>query len=109
MGRKRINRTEEEIKKLRQQYYQYHREEILKKAKENRLKSTSENPTIKTESAFQSLINEWNEQLSHKLQENVSEWLKIAFREQIEINKAMLTKQYEKKDNGLLLSTQGIN
>lgn len=109
MGRKRINRTEEEIKKLRQQYYQYHREEILKKAKENRLKATSENPTIKTESAFQSLINEWNEQLSHKLQENVSEWLKIAFREQIEINKAMLTKQYEKKDNGLLLPTQRTN
>lgn len=109
MGRKRINRTEEEIKKLRQQYYQYHREEILRKAKENRLKATSENPTIKTESAFQSLLNDWNEQLSHKLQENVSEWLKIAIEEQIILNKAMLTNQYEKKDNGLLLPTQGIN
>lgn len=109
MGRKRINRTEEEIKKLRQQYYQYHREEILRKAKENRLKATSENPTIKTESAFQSLLNEWNEQLSNKLQENVSEWLKIALEEQIILNKAMLTNQHEKKDNGLLLPTQGIN
>lgn len=97
MGRKRINRTEEEIKKLRQQYYQYHREEILRKAKENRQRATSDNPTIKTESAFQSLINEWNELLSHKLQENVSEWLKIAFRDQIEINKAMLPNQDERK------------
>lgn len=109
MGRKRINRTEEEIKKLRQQYYQYHREEILRKAKENRLKATSDNPTIKTESAFQSLLNDWNEQLSHKLQENLSEWLKIALEEQIILNKAMLTNQYEKKDNGLLLPAQGIN
>lgn len=109
MGRKRINRTEEEIKKLRQQYYQYQREEILRKAKENRLKATSENPTIKTESAFQSLLNEWNEQLSNKLQENVSEWLKIALEEQIILNKAMLTNQYETKKDGLLLPTQGIN
>ena len=109
MGRKRINRTEEEIKKLRQQYYQYHREEILRKAKENRLKATSDNPTIKTESAFQSLLNDWNEQLSHKLQENVSEWLKIALEKQIILNKAMLTNQYEKKDNGLQLPAQGIN
>lgn len=109
MGRKRINRTEEEIKKLRQQYYQYHREEILRKAKENRLKATSDNPIIKTESAFESLILHWNEQLSHKLQENVSEWLKIALEEQIILNKAMLTNQYEKKDNGLLLPAQGIN
>ncbi len=103
MGRKRINRTEEEIKKLRQQYYQYHREEILRKAKENRQRATSDNPTIRTESAFQNLLNEWNEQLSNKLQENVSEWLKIAIEEQITLNKAMLTNQYEKKDNGLLL------
>lgn len=108
MGRKRINRTEEEIKKLRQQYYQYHREEILRKAREKR--ETYNTPkTIKTESAFQSLLNEWNEQLSHKLQENVSQWLKIALEEQITLNKAMLTNQDEEKDNGLLLPTQGIN
>ena len=97
MGRPRLNRTEEETKRLRQQYYQYHREEILRKAKENRQRATSENPTIKTETAFQSLINEWNEQLTKKLEENVLEWLKIAFRDQIEINKAMLTNQYERK------------
>lgn len=109
MGRKRINRSEEETKRLRQQYYQYHREEILKKAKENRLKATSENPTIKTETAFERLLNHWTEELSHKLQENLPQWLKIALEEQIILNKAMLTNQYEKKDNGLLLSTQRTN
>jgi len=93
MGRQRLNRTEEETKRLRHEYYLQHKAEILEKAKENRLKATSENPRIKTESAFQSLINEWNEELSRKLQENLSEWLKIAFRDQIEINKAMLTNQ----------------
>lgn len=39
------------------------------------------------------LLNEWNEQLTKKLEENVSEWLEIALRDQIEINKAMLTNQ----------------
>jgi len=93
MGRQRLNRTEEETKRLRHEYYLQHKAEILEKAKENRLKATSENPRIKTESAFQSLINEWNEQLSRKLQENLSEWLKIALEEQIILNKAMLTNQ----------------
>ena len=93
MGRQRLNRTEEETKRLRHEYYLQHKAEIIEKAKENRLKATSENPRIKTESAFQSLINEWNEQLSRKLQENLSEWLKIALEEQIILNKAMLTNQ----------------
>lgn len=103
MARKKIERTEEEIKKLRQQYYQYHREEILKKAKERRAKPSNDNIPIRTDSALQELLNEWNEQLLSKLEENLPQWLEIGFRDQIEINKAMLTKQYEKKDNGLLL------
>jgi len=103
MGRPRINRTEEEVKKLRQQYYQYHREEILRKAKERREKPSNSKEKIKTETAFENLLNEWNEQLSSKLQENVSEWLKIAIQDQITINKAMLINQDEKENNGLLL------
>ena len=97
MGRPRLNRTEEETKRLRQQYYQYHREEILRKAKERREKPSNSKEKIKTETAYQSLLNEWNEQLTKKLEENVLEWLKIAFRDQIEINKAMLTNQDERK------------
>lgn len=108
MGRKKF-RTEEEYKILRREYYLQHREEILRKAKEKKLHPTAPKKKVKTESAFQSLINEWNEQLSNKLQENLPQWLEIGFRDQIEINKAMLTNQYEKKDNGLLLSTQGTN
>lgn len=92
MGRKKF-RTEEEYKELRQQYYQYHREEILRKAKERREKPSNSKEKIKTETALESLLNEWNEQLTKKLEENVLEWLKIAFRDQIEINKAMLTNQ----------------
>lgn len=98
MARKKIERTEEEIKKLRQQYYQYHRTEILQKAKERRAKPSNDNIPIRTDSALQELLNEWNEQLSSKLEENVSEWLKIGFRDQIEINKAMLPIKNERKN-----------
>ena len=97
MGRPRINRTEEEVKKLRQQYYQYHREEILRKAKQRRERPSNSKEKIKTESTLESLINEWNGQLTKKLEENLPQWLKIAFRDQIEINKAMLTNQDERK------------
>lgn len=96
MGRKRF-RTEEEYKILRREYYLQHREEILQKAKERKLHPTAPKKKLKTESAFESLINEWNEELTKKLEENVLEWLKIAFRDQIEINKAMLINQYERK------------
>lgn len=93
MGRPRLNRTEEETKRLRQQYYQFHREEILRKAKERREHPNKPNTKVRTETAYQSLLNEWNEELSRKVEETASEWLKIAFRDQIEINKAMLTNQ----------------
>ena len=96
MGRKRF-RTEEEYKELRREYYLQHREEILRKAKERKLHPTAPKKKLKTESAYESLINEWNEELTKKLEENVLEWLKIAFRDQIEINKAMLINQYERK------------
>ena len=95
MGRKKF-RTEEEYKELRREYYLQHREEILRKAKERKLRPTAPNAPkkkVKTETALESLLNEWNEQLTKKLEENVLEWLKIAFRDQIEINKAMLTNQ----------------
>lgn len=45
--------------------------------------------------SLERLLNEWNEQLTKKLEENVSEWLEIALRDQIQINKAMLTNQDE--------------
>lgn len=93
MGRPRLNRTEEETKRLRQQYYQFHREEILRKAKERREHPNKPKEKVRTETALQNLLISWNEQLTKKLEENVLEWLKIAFRDQIEINKAMLTNQ----------------
>ena len=102
MGRKKF-RTEEEYKELRREYYLQHREEILRKAKERKLHPTAPKKKVKTESAFESLILHWNEQLTIKLQENLPQWLKIAIQDQITINKAMLTNQHEKKDNGLLL------
>ena len=97
MGRPKLNRTEEEIKKLRQQYYQFHREEILRKAKERREHPNKPKEKVRTETALQNLLISWNEQLTKKLEETASEWLKIAFRDQIEINKAMLNNQYERK------------
>ena len=97
MGRPRLNRTEEETKRLRHEYYLQHKAEILEKAKERKLHPTKPKTKVKTETAYQSLLNEWNEQLTKKLEENVLEWLKIAFRDQIEINKAMLTNQDERK------------
>ncbi len=105
MGRPRLNRSEEETKRLRHEYYLQHKAEILEKAKERKLHPSKPKTKVKTEIAYQNLINEWNEELSRKLQENLSEWLKIAFRDQIEINKAMLPNQDEKENNSLLLST----
>lgn len=98
MGRKRF-RTEEEYKILRREYYLQHREEILRKAKERKLHPTATAPKkkVKTESAYESLLNSWNEQLTIKLQENLPQWLKIAIQDQIIINKAMLINQYERK------------
>lgn len=94
MGRKRVNRTPEETKKLRQQYYQYHREEILKKAKERRETYTpSPNSAIKSETALQSFLNEWCGQLQGRVKENLPQWLEIGLQRQIEIIKAMLTNQ----------------
>lgn len=91
MGRKRF-RTEEEYKELRRQYYLQHREEILQKAKERKLHPTApkNKKKVKTESAYESLLNSWTEQLIIKLQENLPQWLKIAIQDQITINKAML-------------------
>lgn len=105
MGRPRLNRTEEETKRLRHEYYLQHKAEILEKAKERKLHPSKPKKKVKTEIAYQSLINEWNEELTKKLEENVLEWLKIAFRDQITINKAMLPNQDEKENNSLLLST----
>lgn len=93
MGRPKLNRSEEETKRLRQQYYQFHREDILRKAKERREHPNKPKEKVRTESALQRLLNEWNEELSRKIEETPLEWLKIAFRDQIIINKAMLTNQ----------------
>lgn len=105
MGRPRLNRTEEEIKRLRHEYYLEHKAEILEKAKERKLHPSKPKKKVKTEIAYQSLINEWNEELSRKLQENLPQWLEIGLNEQLIINKAMLTNQDEKENNSLLLST----
>jgi hypothetical protein len=105
MGRPRLNRTEEETKRLRHEYYLEHKTEILEKAKERKLHPSRPKKKVKTEIAYQSLINEWIEQLTIKLQENLPQWLKIAIQDQITINKAMLINQYEKENNSLLLST----
>lgn len=97
MGRKRF-RTEEEYKELRREYYLQHREEILRKAKERKLHPTvPKKKKVKTESAYESLLNSWIEQLTKKLEENLPQWLKIAIQDQITINKAMLINQYERK------------
>ena len=45
------------------------------------------------------LLNEWNEQLSRKLQENLPQWLEIALRDQIQINNEILTNQDERKQS----------
>ena len=108
MGRKKF-RTEEEYKILRREYYLQHREEILRKAKERKLHPTKPKTKVKTETAYQNLLNSWTEQLTKKLEENLPQWLEIGLNKQIEINKAMLTNQDEEKDNGLLLSTQRTN
>lgn len=97
MGRPKLNRSEEETKRLRQQYYQFHREDILRKAKERREHPNNPKEKVRTESALQRLLNEWNEELSRKIEETPLEWLKIAFRDQITTNKAMFINQDERQ------------
>ena len=41
------------------------------------------------------LLNEWNEQLTKKLQENLPQWLEIAIQDQLNTNNEMLTNQDE--------------
>lgn len=99
MGRKKF-RTEEEYKELRREYYLQHREEILQKAKERKLHPTAPNAPkkkVKTETAYESLLNEWNEELTKKLEENLPQWLEIAIRDQLIINKAMIINQDERQ------------
>ena len=97
MGRKKF-RTEEEYKELRRQYYLQHREEILQKAKERKLHPTApKKKKVKTETAYESLLNSWTEQLTKKLEENLPQWLEIAIRDQLIINKAMIINQDERQ------------
>lgn len=91
-------KSEEEKKKLRREYYLQHREEILTKAKEIRTNQPYKCPKrIKTDLAFQSLLNEWNEELSSRLRENLPQWLEIGFREQLLLNNEMLLHNGKKK------------
>lgn len=91
-------KSEEEKKKLRHEYYLQHKEEILTKAKELRTKQPYRFPKmIKTDLAFESLLNEWNEELSRKLEENLPQWLEIGFREQLLLNSEMLLGNGKKK------------
>lgn len=91
-------KSEEEKKKLRREYYLQHREEILTKAKEIRTKQPYRFPkTIKTDLAFESLLNEWNEEISSKLKENLPQWLEIGLNEQLLLNREMLLRNGKKK------------
>lgn len=91
-------KSEEEKKLRRREYYLQHREEILTKAKEIRTNQPYRYPkTIKTDLAFQSLLNDWNEELSRKLEENLPQWLEIGFREQLLLNNEMLLHNGKKK------------
>lgn len=47
----------------------------------------------KEQERFEKLLNSWNEQLYHKLQENLPQWLEIALRHQITIINETLTNQ----------------
>lgn len=49
----------------------------------------------KEQEQFEKLLNSWNEQLFHKLQENLPQWLEIALKDQLDINNEMLTNQCE--------------
>ena len=91
-------KSEEEKKKLRHEYYLQHKAEILEKAKEIRTKQPYRCPKrIRTESALESLLNNWNEELSSRLRENLPQWLEIGFREQLLLNNEMLLHNGKKK------------
>lgn len=89
MGRKKINRTEEEKKELKKKYYQEHREEILAKYRANKGRDKTEEYNNKIEDS----VEEWNNKLKEKAETNenptIRHWAKL----QLQTNEEVLPKK----------------
>ena len=91
MGRKKINRTEEEKKELKKKYYQEHREEILAKYRANKGRDKTEEYNNKIEDS----VEEWNNKLKEKAETNenptIRNWAKI----QLQTNEGFHHQEFE--------------
>lgn len=104
MGRKRLYSQEERQKRVLQQkkaYYERNKEKIARQNKLWRLKKlgiieTYEEP-IPKEKSLSDVLKEWNKQLYQHIQENLSEWLEMALKLQININTEFIN-QHEQKE-----------
>jgi len=73
------NKSKEELKAQRRMYYLAHKEEILRKYRQKKQKTT-----------FQDRMELWNEQMQEKLENTKDEVIKFWLQHQINFNKKML-------------------
>lgn len=73
------NKSKEELKAQRRMYYLAHKEEILRKYRQKKQKTT-----------FQDRMELWNEQMQEKLENTNDEVIKFWLQHQINFNKKML-------------------
>lgn len=88
MGRKKINRTEEEKIALRKQYYQEHREEILAKGRALRANKSRD----KIEESNKK-IEEWNDKLKEKAETHENPTIRHWAELQLQTNEEVLLKK----------------
>lgn len=75
----RKEKTKEEKKAQRRMYYEAHREEILRKYREKKQKTT-----------FQDRITVWNEQIEKRLEEEKDKTIRFWLESQEKFNKMMM-------------------
>lgn len=74
------DKSKEEKKKQRRMYYEAHREEILRKYREKKQKTT-----------FQDRMEIWNEQLQKRIDEEADETIRYWLQHQLNFNKRTLS------------------
>ena len=89
MGRKKINRTEEEKKEIKKKYYQEHREEILAKYRANKGRDKKEEYNNKIEDS----VEEWNDKLKEKAETHADPTIRHWASLQVQTNEEVLLKK----------------
>ena len=94
MGRPRKFTKEERRLRINEKnlaYYYKHREEILRKRREQKTHSSTKNSVLE-------VLNEWNEEIHQKLQETLPKWIRMTLESQLQINGQYIQERYKGKN-----------